>query len=144
VYLADSGLACHLLGVDSLSELVKSPFHGALFEGFVASEIVKAQANAGRRRELYYFRDEQGLEVDFLVPGPGGAVSLVECKASRTVTPAMALPMQRLAEALRKKRPRGTTIQRHLVHQSPKTPAPTRAVAPGVRAWAWQDFVAQL
>ena len=30
----------------------------------------------------------RGLEVDFLVPGPGGAVSLVECKASRTVTPA--------------------------------------------------------
>jgi uncharacterized protein len=144
VYLADSGLACHLLGVDSLAELVKSPFHGALFEGFVASEIVKAQANAGRRRELYYFRDEQGLEVDFLVPGSGGAVSLVECKASRTVTPAMAIPMQRLAEALQKKRPPGTTISRHLVHQSPRTPAATRAVAPGVRAWAWQDFVGQL
>ena len=144
LYLADSGLACHLLGVDSLAELVKSPFHGALFEGFVASEIVKAQANAGRRRELYYFRDEQGLEVDFLVPGPSGAVSLVECKASRTVTPAMALPMQRLAEALQKKRPPGTAIARHLVHQSPKTPAATRVVAPGVRAWAWQDFVGQL
>ena len=144
VYLADSGLACHLLGVDSPSELVKSPFYGALFEGFVASEIVKSQANAGRRRELYYFRDEQGLEVDFLVPGPGGAVSLVECKASRTVTPAMALPMQRLAEALRKKRPRGTAINMHLVHQSPKNPVATHAVAPGVRAWAWQDFVGQL
>jgi predicted AAA+ superfamily ATPase len=144
VYLADSGLACHLLGVDSLSELVKSPFCGALFEGFVASEIIKAQANAGRRRELYYFRDEQGLEVDFLVPGSGGAVSLVECKASRTVTPAMALPMQRLAASLRKKRPHGTVIHLQLVHQSPKVPAPTSTVAPGVRAWAWQDFIAQL
>jgi len=144
LYVADSGLACHLLGVDSLAELVKSPFHGALFEGFVASEIVKAQANAGRRRELYYFRDERGLEVDFLVPGPGGTVSIVECKASRTVTPAMTLPMQRLAEALQNKRPPGTTIARHLVHQSPRTPAATRAVAPGVRAWAWQDFVDQL
>jgi predicted AAA+ superfamily ATPase len=144
VYLADSGLACHLLGVDSSVELSKSPFYGALFEGFIASEIVKAQVNAGRRRELYYFRDEQGLEVDFLVPGRGGAVSLVECKASRTVTPAMAGPLHRLAEALRKKRPPGTTVELNLVHQSPKTPAATRAVAPGVRAWAWPDFVCQL
>lgn len=143
LYLADSGLACHLLGVDSPAELAKSPFRGALFEGFIAAEIVKAQVNAGRRRELYYFRDEQGLEVDFLVPGRSGAVSLVECKASRTVTPAMTLPMQRLAEALRKKRPRGTTVTLHLVHEAPKTPAATSAVAPGVRAWAWQDFVRQ-
>ena len=56
----------------------------------------------------------------------------------------MAAPMQRLAEALRQKTPRGTKVEMHLVHQSPKTPAATRAVAPGVRASAWQDFVRQL
>ena len=95
VYLADAGLACHLLGIDTASELAKSPFLGALFEGFIASEILKAQANSGRRRELYYFRDEQGLEVDFLLPGRGGAISFVECQAGRTVTPAMAGSMQR-------------------------------------------------
>jgi predicted AAA+ superfamily ATPase len=144
LYLADSGLACHLLAVDSAAELAKSPFYGALFEGFIASEIVKAQLNAGLRRELYYFRDEQGLEVDFVVPARGGGVSLVECKATRTVTPAMTVPMQRLAEALRKRRPHGTMVTLNLVHQSPKTPAETRAMAPGVRAWAWEDFVHQL
>lgn len=105
---------------------------------------MKAQLNSGRRRELYYFRDQQGLEVDFLLPGRGGSVSLVECKAARTVTPAMAAPLLRLAEALRRSRPRGTTVELHLVHQSPKTPAATRAVAPGVRAWVWRDFVNQL
>ena len=62
VYIADSGLACHLLGIDTDAELAKSPFRGALFEGFVASEIVQAQVHSGRRRELYYFRDRQGLE----------------------------------------------------------------------------------
>ena len=144
LYVADSGLACHLLGVDSPDELAKSPFLGALVEGFIAAEMVKAQLNAGRRRELYYFRDEQGLEVDFLMPGRGGGMSLVECKAARTVTPAMAAPMQRLAEALRKRRPAGTKIGMHLVHQSPKIPAAIRAVAPGVRAWAWHDFVREL
>jgi hypothetical protein len=144
VFLADSGLACHLLGIESAAELAKSPFLGALFEGFIAGEIVKAQVNRGQRPEIYFFRDEQGLEVDFLVPGPGGSISLVECKAARTVTPAMAGPMQRLAEALRKKRPRGTRVEMSLVHQAPKTPVGTQAVAPGVRTWAWQEFVGRL
>src|SRR5713226_6053920 len=39
VYLADSGLACHLLGIDTAGELAKSPFAGVVFEGFIASEI---------------------------------------------------------------------------------------------------------
>jgi hypothetical protein len=144
VFIADSGLACHLLGIDSAAELAKSPFQGALFEGFIAAEIVKAQANAGRRRELYYFRDEQGLEVDFLVPGRGGAISLVECKAARTVAPTDAAPMQRLAAALRQKRSRQTAVELHLVHQPQRTPTATQAVAPGVCAWAWRDFMERI
>ena len=144
VYLADSGLACHLLGIDSAAELAKSPFLGALFEGFIAAEMIKAQTNRGQRPELYYFRDEQGLEVDFLMPRESGAVALVECKATRTVTPAMAAPMRRLAEAFKKKRPRGIRVEMSLVHQSAKTPVAIQAVAPGVRAWAWQQFVRQL
>ena len=59
VSIADSGLACHLLGIRSAAELGRSPFAEPLFEGFIASEIVKAQMNAGERRELYYFRDQQ-------------------------------------------------------------------------------------
>lgn len=144
VYLADSGLACHLLGIDSMAELAKSPFLGALFEGFVAAEIIKAQVNCGRRAEIYFFRDEQGLEVDFLVPGRSGSLRLVECKATRTPTPAMAVPMRRLAEALQNKSSRASNLEMFLVHQQPKTPVATRAVAPGVVALAYQDFVNQL
>lgn len=143
VYFADSGVACHLLGIDSTAELAKSPFHGALFEGFIAAEIVKAQINMGRRREIYYFRDEQGLEVDFLVPRQSGSVALVECKASRTVTPTMARPLQRLADTIKKKRPKGTAVESFLVHPQPLAGNATRAVAPGVRAVAWQDFLAE-
>lgn len=144
VYLADAGLACHLLGIETAGELAKSPFAGALFEGFIASEIIKAQVNRGRRPELYFFRDEQGLEVDFMVPGRSGAISFVECKASRTVTPAMAGPMQRLASALKKKHPGCTISQMSLVYQSPHTRISTQAVSPGVQAMVWQDFVKEL
>lgn len=144
VYVADSGLACHLLGIDSAAELAKSPFRGALFEGFVASEIVKAQVNAGRRRELYYFRDEQGLEVDFLIPARGSSLLLAECKAGRTVTPAMAVSLQRLAEAVRKKRPKTANVRPFLLHQPSNAPDRVQAVLPGVRALPWPAFFTEL
>jgi uncharacterized protein len=144
VYVADAGLACHLLGIESAAELARSPFRGALFEGFIASEIVKAQVNAGRRRELYHSRDEQGLEIDFLVPGRSGTLHLVECKSASTVVPSDAAPMQRLAQALHKKRPRPTTVELHLVHSPSRTQTATRAIAPGVHAQPWQDFIRQL
>ncbi|MCC7380275.1 MAG: ATP-binding protein [Deltaproteobacteria bacterium] len=142
VYYADSGLACHLLGITTVEELNRSPFLGTLFEGFIASEIVKASVNAGRRREIYHFRDEQGLEIDFLVPGKEGRVSLIECKASRTITPAMAAPMRRLADAMGDSGPHAPSCL--LVHQAPRGGVRSEAVAPGVRALAWQDFVGEL
>jgi uncharacterized protein len=96
--------------------------------------------NAEGRRELYHFRDEQGLEVDFVVPGRGGSLALVECKAVRTVMPAMAAPMRRLCDAASKKRRKGTAVNMFLVHQAPKVKSGTEAVAPGVRALAWRDL----
>ncbi|MBS1547266.1 MAG: ATP-binding protein [Bacteroidetes bacterium] len=103
VYFMDSGLACHLLGIATRAELARSPFLGALFEGFVASEVVKRQVNKGMRRELYHYRDEHGLEVDFIVPGKGGSLSLLECKATRTPLPSMASPLVRVRDLLSEK-----------------------------------------
>ncbi len=143
LYIADAGLACHLLGIESPAELAKSPFRGALFEGFIASEIAKHQVNRGERRELYYFRDEQGLEVDFVIPRKGGGLTLVECKAGKTVLPAMAVPLQRLTTAVRKKRPR-STVRAYLVHQPGAGAPTTRAVLPGVQALAWADLTGEL
>ena len=41
----------------------------------------------GRRRELYFFRDQRGLEVDFIVPTGAQELVLIEAKASRTTSP---------------------------------------------------------
>ena len=112
-----------------------------MFEGFIASEIVKSQANAGRRRELYHFRDEQGLEVDFVVPGRGRSLALVECKATTTVVPPMAVPLQRLAGAVTRGRAKGSAVDLFLIHQPPRSGALSSAVAPGARALPWRDFL---
>jgi predicted AAA+ superfamily ATPase len=144
LYLLDSGLACHLLGVESETELRRSPLRGAVFEGFVAGELLKSQLNRGLRRELYYFRDQQGLEVDFVAPGKAGAIHLVEAKASATVTSQMAGPMRRLAAAFGQQ-PRAPRVHMTLVHERPKHASPARrSVAPGVTAVPWQDWVNEL
>jgi len=62
-------------------------FLGQLFEGFVAAEILKSQVNQGCRKELYYFRDQQGLKVDFLLPKPNAGLWLIECKAGKPSVP---------------------------------------------------------
>ena len=134
VYWLDSGLVCHLLGLHSRAELERSPFLGPIWEGFVAAEILKAQTNLGRRRELYYFRDQQGLEVDFLVPAPNARLRLVEAKAGRTVTPAMAKPLRALGHALGDKLASASLIPRL------KDPPLTRAVAPGVFLQTLAEF----
>jgi len=144
IYIADSGLACHLLGIESGAQLEKSPFLGPLFEGFIAAELAKSQANAGRRRELYYFRDQQGLEIDFVVPGKDGGVRLIEAKATRTVTPQLAAPMQRLAAAFKKRRTLHRRIEMRLVYRPPRHPERSRALAPDVQALPWPEFVASL
>lgn len=137
LYFVDSGLACHLVGLRSPAELERSPFLGPIFEGFVASEILKAQINHGRRKELYYFRDQQGLEVDFLFPRDGGGLWMIECKASRTALPAMAAPMESLHRSMGTRAP----VRMSVVHRASRSTPPTRALKPGVEALSLNDFV---
>jgi uncharacterized protein len=139
IYWGDSGLACYLLGVTSSAELERSPFLGALFEGFVAAEILKSQANQGMRKELYYFRDQQGLEVDFLMPRPGSNLWLIEAKAAKTVRPSMAAPLLSLRRALLKRS--GRSI---VVHRKSRSQLPTAAIAREVEALDVERFIQEL
>ena len=140
LYLSDSGLACYLLGITTQAELERSPFLGTIFEGFVAAEIMKSQVNQGRRRELYHFRDQQGLEVDFLFPGAGGDLWMVECKASKTVQPAMAAPMANL----RKAGGNQPGVRLAIVHRAAKSGPPAKALTTGVEALDPAEFAAAL
>jgi hypothetical protein len=109
--------------------LKQSPFLGAIFEGFVASEVIKQQINSGRGKEVYYFRDQQGLEVDFLVPSPHRELMLLEAKASRTVVPQMADPLMRLAKSIS-----GYKVRGFLVFNPGKEEGTASALLPGIKA----------
>jgi predicted AAA+ superfamily ATPase len=136
LYWMDSGLVCHLLGIETEKQLERSPFMGPVFEGFMASEMLKNQANQGRRRELYFFRDEQGLEIDFLAPGPRGGVMLIEAKWSKTLRPSMAEPLRKLARAVR-----GRPVVSTVVHRAPRSGPKLSTLAPGVKAMTVEDFL---
>lgn len=101
VYFLDSGLLCHLLEIHNDKMLSESSFKGAIFEGFAAAEIVKNQINNGKRKEIYYFRDEQGLEVDFLVPRANGGLALCEVKSSKTIWPQDIAAMKKLSKGIK-------------------------------------------
>jgi uncharacterized protein len=138
LYWVDPGLLCFLLGLETQRELERSPFLGSVFEGFVATEVIKNQINAGRSRELYFFRDQQGLEVDFLAPASGGRTVLIEVKWTKTVTPAMADPLRRLRAAMAARR-----VEAVIVHRaSPSAPGQS-TVAPGVQALSVAEFLAR-
>ena len=139
LYFVDSGLACHLLGLESETRVRRSPFLGPLFEGFVVSEILKQQQCAGRRREVYFFRDQRGLEVDFLVPLGGKRLALVEAKASASVRPEDGKPVAALMASARGYEARG-----FVVHRPRATRPPLRALRPGVRAVPLEELLAFL
>jgi predicted AAA+ superfamily ATPase len=121
------------------SELERSPFLGALFEGFIAAEILKSQANQGKRKELYYFRDQQGLEVDFIVPRANSNLWLVEVKASKTVWPSMAAPLLSTRRAMT-----GRPGRLLVVHRKSRSQLPTAAIARGVEALDVEQFIREL
>jgi len=131
LYFADSGLACHLLGVANERDLARSVFMGPVFEGFVASEIVKHQIHSGKAKALYYFRDQQGLEVDFLVPLGAGRLALLEAKATRTPMPSMGRSVARLAKSIENYATTGYVVAR------PRgAKGDFAALCPGIRAIA--------
>jgi predicted AAA+ superfamily ATPase len=92
-----------------------------------------------KRKELYYFRDQQGLEVDFLIPRPNAELWLIECKAGKTVLPAMATPLLALRRTLENRATRMI-----VVHRKSGLAQVTRVVASGVEALDLACFVSEL
>ena len=140
LYFVDSGLAAALLGIRDEAELAASPFRGPLFEGLVASEIVKHRLNRGQERGLYTFRDRQGLEVDFVVDAGNRRLLLIEAKATRTPMPDDGRSLMRLAKAIG----HGAATRAVVVHAGTAEYAAPMPLCPGVRSVGWRALHALL
>lgn len=83
VYIRDSGLVHSLLDLAGWEDILGHPVVGASWEGFVIENLIAA---AGERRTPYFYRTEDGSEVD-LVFERGGSVELaIEIKRSTAPT----------------------------------------------------------
>ncbi|MCL2821549.1 MAG: ATP-binding protein [Oscillospiraceae bacterium] len=82
VYFLDTGLACYLLGWDNEQVLQNGAMSGAMFETFVICEIIKSWTNVNGitpNRNLYFYRDKDGNEIDLLIKR-GGTLYPIEIK----------------------------------------------------------------
>lgn len=99
LHMIDSGLACYLLGIHEPEQLRTHPLRGAIFESWVAAELLKQSAHRGLPVSLYHYRDAARLEVDLVIDGPGG-VTLVEVKSGATAASDFVASVERLATAM--------------------------------------------
>lgn len=84
LYFLDPGLACHLLGIRSESDLQHHPLKGEIFETVVMGEVVKHFYNQGLPAPISYFRDSQGHEIDLIIETAADIIP-VEIKSGKTI-----------------------------------------------------------
>jgi len=83
LYFYDTGVACSLLGLKSKEEISVSHFKGALFENYVITEIMKSNMNTGTHAKFYFWRDNNGTEIDLIIDNNGKLLP-IEIKSSQT------------------------------------------------------------
>ena len=83
LYFYDTGLVSSLLGIKTISELELSHFRGSLFENAVVAELYKKESVKINTGQLYFWRDNKGMEIDVLID-TGKKILPVEIKAANT------------------------------------------------------------
>lgn len=86
LYFYDTGLACSLLGINSVDQLDTHFLRGGLFENMVINQFIKDSLNRGMRPDLTFWRDSTGLEVD-LINTEGTRMYAYEIKSGSTYNP---------------------------------------------------------
>lgn len=65
LYLNDPGMLCFLLGLEETT-LTTTPLIGLIWETMICAEFRKARSFSQSPSSLWFYRDEQGREIDFL------------------------------------------------------------------------------
>jgi predicted AAA+ superfamily ATPase len=86
LYWLDTGLVCFLLGLKDEDAVLQGPMAGALFETAVVAELAKLFYHRGLPPALWYWRSQDGWEVDVLVE-LRGKLHPVEVKLTATPRP---------------------------------------------------------
>lgn len=129
LYFCDVGLAAWLLGIRDAATLDTHAARGALFETHVIGELLKQRLNAGQPRDLYFWRDNVGNEVDVLIDS-GQGLQALEIKSGSTFASDWTHGLKKW-----QKFAGDESIQPSLVYGG--NPSYTRE---GFKVWGWQDI----
>jgi predicted AAA+ superfamily ATPase len=110
IFLHDSGLACHLQGVDAAAWDDPTTRRGALLENFVFGELERQLGWSSVRSTLHHYRSHSGDEVDFLLEDTKGRVVGIEVKAGATPGSPDVAPLRKLAGELGARFARGVLL----------------------------------
>ncbi len=85
IFLADTGLAASLLGIDGENLNENDLFYGVLLEAFVLNELRKQRAWSTVKPNLFHYRNASGKEVDVVCESPDGRLVGIEVKGKASV-----------------------------------------------------------
>lgn len=99
LYFYDTGLACTLLGISDANVLALHPLKGSLFENFIITELMKMHLNRRLRPKFYFWRENNGIEVDCLIEYKG-KLFLIEIKSTQTFTSFSTANLKKLTDLI--------------------------------------------
>lgn len=83
LYFADHGLACYLLGIESMAEWNRHVHRGNLWENVVLMELIKTNSLTPGMN-IFFYRDQNGVEVDFVAEYKG-ILYFIEAKSGERI-----------------------------------------------------------
>ena len=99
----DSGLLTTLAGFSAISSPGDRTRFGHFLESFVFGELLKHATTANDDYHIFYYRDHDKVEVDYVVENAAGFLAGVEVKAAATVKENDLKGIRRLAKAAGRK-----------------------------------------
>jgi len=110
IYVSDTGILAHLLGIDDKRLQSDQNLIGPLLENFVVMELKKQMGWNKTRARIFHYRTPNGQEVDIILEDSAGRCVGIEVKASATVSQKDFKALAELSEQLGNKFHRGLVL----------------------------------
>lgn len=83
LYFCDTGVACSLLGLESVAQFASHYLKGNLFENLVMNEFIKHRLHQGLKPNAYFWQSKTKKEVDVIIE-EAGRLFPYEIKSAKT------------------------------------------------------------
>lgn len=84
LFMNDSGVLSHLLGITDTNELLSSTKKGEIFETFIYAELLKHISNSFVLPNIYHYRTNDQKEIDFILEAQDKIIA-IKVKSSQTI-----------------------------------------------------------